>query len=193
MSLMGALSIRQGGGVFVTSLSSQDLLAPLDFYFSLDVQRLETLFEAQIMLECEVSRMAATKITDEEITALEAILEQTVPVLDAQLAWFELDMRFHMLIAQATRNAFLERVVSSVRTMINRSREATVRSWSVPRISHSEHLKVLAALRERDPEGAAKAMRDHLERVRAAQAAYHASKAKEQVGKPETKKRGKKP
>jgi GntR family transcriptional regulator, transcriptional repressor for pyruvate dehydrogenase complex len=183
LSLMGALNIRQGGGVFVSSLSSQDLLGPLDFYFNLDNQRLETLFEAQIMLESEVARLAAGKITDEVIEQLEACLKQTEPVLNALLAWFEMDTQFHMLIAQSTGNIFLERVVQSVRTLINRNRKATVQSWSIPRISHAEHLKVLEALRARDPEAAAGAMRAHLERVRAAHAKFVKAQAKEKTAK----------
>ena len=179
LSLMGALNIRQGGGVFVSNLTSQDLLAPLDFYFNLEDQRLETLFEAQIMLESEVARMAAGKMTDALIEQLEACLKGTEPVLDALLAWFEMDTKFHMLIAKATENIFLERVVQSVRTLINRNRKATVQSWSIPRISHSEHLRVLEALRNRDADGAAAAMRAHLERVRAAHAKFKRAQAKE--------------
>ena len=172
LSLMGALNIRQGGGVFVSALTSEDLLSPLDFYFSLDAQHLERLFEAQLVLETEVARMAAQRMTDEVIDKLEICLRETEPILNAQLAWFEMDTRFHLLIAQATGNLFLERVVSSIRTMINLSREATVRSWSVPRSSHEEHFKVLDALKAHDADGAAAAMHAHLARVHAAHAAY---------------------
>ncbi len=179
LSLMGALNIRQGGGVFVSNLTSQDLLAPLDFYFNLEDQRLETLFEAQIMLEGEVARMAAAKMTDALIEQLSACLKSTEPVLDALLAWFEMDTKFHMLIAKATENIFLERVVHSVRTLINRNRKATVQSWSIPRVSHAEHLRVLEALRNRDADGAAAAMRAHLERVRTAHAKFKRAQAKE--------------
>lgn len=189
LSLMGALNIRQGGGVFVSALTSQDLLAPLDFYFNLENQRLETLFEAQIMLESEVARLAASKMTDELIEQLESCLKGTEPVLDALLAWFEMDTQFHLLIAQAAGNIFLERVVHSVRFLINRNRLATVQSWSVPRISHAEHLRVLEALRKRDPEGAAAAMRAHLERVRAAHAKFKRTQAKEEAAKTKTPKK----
>lgn len=181
MAMMGALNIRQGGGVFVSSLSSHDLLAPLDFYFSLDTQRLETLFEAQILLESEVARMAASRMTDEIIQELESCLTQTEPVLDALLAWFEMDTQFHMLIAQAAGNIFLERVVKSVRTMINRNRKATVQTWSIPRVSHAEHLKILQALRERSSEGAALAMRSHIERVRASHALFQQARDQEKT------------
>jgi GntR family transcriptional regulator, transcriptional repressor for pyruvate dehydrogenase complex len=99
LSLMGALNIRQGGGVFVSALTSQDLLAPLDFYFNLENQRLETLFEAQIMLESEVARMAASKMTDALIEQLESCLKGTEPVLDALLAWFEMDTQFHIFFS----------------------------------------------------------------------------------------------
>ena len=191
LSLMGALNIRQGGGVFISALTSQDLLAPLDFYFNLENQRLETLFEAQIMLESEVARMAASKMTDAIILQLEDCLKNTEPVLDALLAWFEMDTQFHMLIAQSTDNIFLERVVKAVRTLINRNRKATVQSWSIPSISHGEHLRVLEALRNRDPDGAAAAMRAHLERVRAAHTKF--KKAQSKKAKIPAPKKGKKP
>ena len=180
LSLMGALNIRQGGGVFVSSLTSQDLLASLDFYFNLEEQRLDALFEAQIMLESEVARIAATKMTDATIEKLENCLKHTEPVLDALLAWFEMDTNFHMLIAQASENIFLERVVQSVRTLIIRNK-ATVQSWSHPRVSYTEHRKILEALRSRNPDAAALAMRAHLERVQAEHYKYKKAQAKQEA------------
>lgn len=183
LSMMGALSIRQGGGAFVTSLSSQDLLAPLDFYFSLDQHRLENLFEAQIVLESEVARIAASRISNAQLEQLEVCLRDTEPMLEALLAWFEMDTQFHLLIAQAAENTFLERAVKSVRTLINRNRKATVQTWSSPRASHAEHQKVLAALSKRDPEASAQAMQAHLQRVHLAYQRYQEGQGHLSAGK----------
>ncbi len=63
LSLLGVLTIRQGGGVFVSSLDPESLLAPLHFFVSLEVKNVEDLFEARIIIEAEVTRIAAIKMS----------------------------------------------------------------------------------------------------------------------------------
>lgn len=79
------------------------------------------------------------------------------------------DRRFHVTIAKATENSAMVYVVESLWDVRSQSLQTVKfleknRAQGIkPRIE--EHSRIVDALRRRDPEGARKAMRDHLNGV----------------------------
>ena len=74
------------------------------------------------------------------------------------------DMDLHGLIVEATGNGMLAQVLEMLNERVVQVRVVT----SPPRFQHSvdEHLAIVAALRARDADGAAEAMRQHLANAR---------------------------
>ncbi len=74
LSLMKVVDIRQGAGTYITSLEPQQLVSHLDFVFSKDSVALVQVLEARRVIETGNVRLAAVRVTDGELAALEAIL-----------------------------------------------------------------------------------------------------------------------
>src|SRR5688572_16760828 len=105
LELAGYVEVKTGSGVYVIEHSESSAVPP-----ELDVGPFE-LTEARILVEGEAAALAATLITDEEIEQLEAALvdmqhaNEEKPTSEAQ------DRKFHLLIAQATRNSAIVSVI----------------------------------------------------------------------------------
>jgi DNA-binding FadR family transcriptional regulator len=161
--LAGYVEVKTGSGVYVIEHSESQAVPP-----ELDVGPFE-LTEARILFEGEAAALAASLITDEEIEQLEAALadmqqaNEEKPTSEAQ------DRKFHLLIAQATRNSAIVSVIDDlwelkINSPLNERVFEKVRGMGYrPRIE--EHQTIIEALRERNPQAARTAMREHLGRL----------------------------
>jgi len=168
LSLLGVLRIRQGGGVYVSELDPESLLAPLHFFISLNAQNLESLFEARLVIEAENARIAARKISEEGIARLKKCVEFEVHELDNEDKFIESDVEFHSIINESVDNAFLHRFSTSLHILGKASREITGHIPGVIKQSLKDHREIVAALEARDGDAAAEAMKAHLTNVREA-------------------------
>ena len=163
LEILGLVESRHGSGIYITDHPPVQMGAD-----DLDIGAFE-LTEARRLFEGEAAALAATIITDEQLDEIEAIIADMVKENNRKQTGELADRRFHVAIAQATRNTAITTVIENLwdiryksplcRAMLERARSVGVQ----PRIS--EHRRILAALRKRDPQAARTAMRDHLERV----------------------------
>ncbi|MBE9539048.1 MAG: FadR family transcriptional regulator [Proteobacteria bacterium] len=168
LSLLGVLNIRQGGGVYVSALDPESLLAPLHFFVSLNDKNLDDLFEARLVIEAENARIAAEKISDEDIARLKKCVDFEAHELNDQDKFIQSDVEFHNIINQSVDNAFLNRFATSLHILGKASREITGHIPGVIEQSLKDHEAIVAAIDARDGEAAAKAMKTHLVNVREA-------------------------
>lgn len=166
LSFLGVVNIRQGGGVFVSSLDPEALLGPIHFFISLDDHNLQSLFEARILIESGLARLAATRISDEQIERLRACVEMDKEALSDRERFTELDVEFHWTIFEAADNSFLQRVAKSLQVLGRASREITSHIPGVLEQSLEDHKRIVEAMAARDPDQAATAMKSHLWNVR---------------------------
>jgi len=162
LELDGLIEVRMGSGVYVIAVRPIGINA-----VAMDVGPFE-LTEARLVVEGEVAALAATLITDEELTELEKLLEQMEQGNrsgDGEKA----DRQFHQAIADATRNGAMSSMVESLWNIHGRSPQCVRMFEKMRAKGHrpviSEHRAIFEALRRRDPKWARNAMRDHLERV----------------------------
>jgi GntR family transcriptional regulator, transcriptional repressor for pyruvate dehydrogenase complex len=67
LSLLNIIEIRQGDGTYVSSLTLELLIEPLDLILMLDHSTIQQLFEARKKLEVGIAALAAERITTEEL------------------------------------------------------------------------------------------------------------------------------
>jgi GntR family transcriptional repressor for pyruvate dehydrogenase complex len=127
------------------------------------------ILEARRVIEAETAALAAARITPGQLAALEAAFDEMAQE-DANGSVSEAaDRNFHCLVAQASQNSALASAVSWLWELRNRSGISVhfhrrVREEGVhPSLEH--HRRILAAIRNRDPLAAQKAMVDHLSDV----------------------------
>lgn len=162
LELAGYVEVRIGSGVYVIEHNENALRAS-----EMDVGPFE-LTEARILFEGEMAALAATLITDDELKQLEEALEEMLVANKEKPSSEVQDRKFHMLIAQATRNSVIVSVIDQIWALklnspLNERTFEKVRGKDFrPRIE--EHQAILDALRKRDSQAARGAMRDHLGR-----------------------------
>ncbi|MBL8550568.1 MAG: FadR family transcriptional regulator [Hyphomonadaceae bacterium] len=168
LSLLGVVNIRHGGGVFVSSLSPEALLAPLDFFISLNTENMEALFEARMLIESALAGMAARAITPQQLGRLEGCLRASERAMGDAAQFIRIDVDFHHTIFEAADNVILVKIARGLHSLGRASREITGRLPGVPKRSYADHRKIFAALQARDESAARAAMEKHLVNVRRA-------------------------
>ncbi|HEY2356114.1 MAG TPA: FadR/GntR family transcriptional regulator [Phenylobacterium sp.] len=164
LELDGLVEVRLGSGVYVTARLPRGGQAG-----EMDIGPFE-LLEARRAIEGESAALAAALISDEELEELRQLVAEMQAENARNVVMSEdADRRFHMLIATATQNSAMVAAVQMLwdaraRSPQTQSLSAKAHAAGVtPRID--EHAEILKALRERSPEAARRAMRDHLTRV----------------------------
>jgi len=158
----GHVEIKVGSGVYVRKLNSTKLdKLP-------EVSAFE-LTQTRLLFESESAALAARVITDEQISDLERTIDRMASAEHGSKDGDEADREFHLTIAKATGNAanmYIMENLWRMRTELPEVRKV-YSAVCVDDSSHrvSEHLEILEALRERNPEEARQAMRNHFSRL----------------------------
>ncbi|MEX1018878.1 MAG: FadR/GntR family transcriptional regulator, partial [Litorilinea sp.] len=165
LAIMNVIEIRQGDGTYVSSLKPELLMSHLDFVFSLTDSAFLELFQARKVLEPGIVAMAAERVTDAEIVALEECVHRSIALVDDHPAFLEADVEMHELIAKAAKNSILAQFMASISQLGKVSRRRTVALPGVTRQSVQDHTAIVEALKQRDPAAARAAMLHHLRNV----------------------------
>ncbi len=121
------------------------------------VQDVHNFFDLRVILESAAVELAVSRITDEQLETLTALVPDGPPDED-MLKRLDRNVELHYSIALLSGN---DRLASLVKTLMSEMRRMIAAGY-VP----EEHEKLMAALRERDPRRAAEAMRNHINAVR---------------------------
>ena len=161
---IGVLQSRQGAGTFVVdnegppSLDGDQLklLASLRGFTSAEM------FEARLALEMEIAGLAAERATPEQLASLAEELAGIFASLDDPEQFLVHDMNFHQLVAAASANRILTSMMNMIATILFDVRSKTVKRARDLKESAEMHRIIYRAIRDRSPEEAKKAMREHL-------------------------------
>jgi len=166
LTAMNVVEPRHGGGTYVTSLDPRLLARPINFLLQIEPRTFLHLFEVRQVLEVAAARLAAPKMTDELVAELQELADAAARALRRPARYSELDFELHTKIIESTGNPIYLSLYQSIADLLLESRRRTARIPAVRHQAHEDHLAIVAALRDRDPEGAARAMQRHLEGMR---------------------------
>lgn len=158
---------RHGVGTF--ALAPQDTgnfkIAEVDFATVTDVI---ALLELRISLETEAAGLAAQRRTEQNLQAMQAMLNAFLNAIQEDSDAVPSDFNFHLEVAKATGNRHFADLMNYLGTMIiprtrvNTPKQAPEGRWSYLRRVHGEHEYIFNAIRNQDAEAARAAMRTHL-------------------------------
>jgi DNA-binding GntR family transcriptional regulator len=120
---------------------------------------LQEVHQLRATLEAMAARLAAQRITDEELEELERLTSTSDPE-EARL----FNRQFHSVVAQASGNSRLAKMIEQLLDDTDRWAALEVAELT-PAVLLIGHRAELEALRTRDPDTAEEAMREHVERV----------------------------
>jgi GntR family transcriptional repressor for pyruvate dehydrogenase complex len=162
LEAMGVIAPRHGSGTYVTDLTGGLLARPLVFVLDVNRGALGDIFSVRVMLEAGAAEAAAMRMTAERLAQLELHVAEMRGATDADTLLVP-DLAFHRLVHEASGNEVLLALMDGLRAL---TRESLLISAGLPdarQLAADEHAAIVAALRERDPVGAAVAMRRHVE------------------------------
>lgn len=161
----GIIATRHGSGTTVVRRPDPDVkrFAPLESLS--DIRRC---YEFRTVIEAGAAAHAAEKAEDADIAAIQHEWDNLQTVVETSGIGAKDDFAFHLAVARASKNPFFITALSSIHEQMvfsmNLSRNLSlVKSVERQRLVQREHQEVLEAIRARDPERAAQAMRMHLE------------------------------
>jgi len=165
LQILGVIKTRQGGGAYVSSLDASDLLAPLQILITLNEDNVEGLYEARVMVDGRVARLAAERLSDADIERLLAMVAVQETLVNDPLGFRVSDLEFHRTIMDGTRNPFLSRVSYSLYVLGIEYRRLASELPGVLSQSQADHAEIAAALAARDADWAARATETHMRNV----------------------------
>jgi GntR family transcriptional repressor for pyruvate dehydrogenase complex len=151
LEVIRVLDVRRGDGTYVTSLEPRLLLEALSFVVDLhDDRSVLEIFGVRRILEPAAARLAATRMTGEQLDDLERLLETTTAVEGVE-ALVQHDLEFHRAISEACGNDYLAHLVESISSHTVRARiwRGLTQQGAVER-TIAEHRAILSALRQHD-------------------------------------------
>jgi DNA-binding GntR family transcriptional regulator len=116
-------------------------------------------------LETETVRIVARDHDVSDISEFQRLLDaqERAVAADDRVGFHALDDEFHQAIAVASGNAFAWTLIRENKAHMDRVRYLSLGFNAGSALA--DHRRILAALRTRDPEQAAEAMREHLSRI----------------------------
>lgn len=129
------------------------------------IKDIADVFEIRAALEALAARLAAERITDDELDHLERAIVSINKVSDGKNIdkVVESDTDFHDIIYQASRNKRLINIITNLKEQIQRFRATSLAVTGRTKTAVEEHKQIAEALSDRDAELAAELARRHIE------------------------------
>jgi DNA-binding FadR family transcriptional regulator len=125
----------------------------------------EELIAARLFFEPQIARAAAALAAPEDLRRLEDVIRRQEERVASGNSGAEEDAEFHDLLASATHNTVVERVMEVIDGLLEDSQARLFRSVERSEISLEGNRRILEAVVRHDQEAAQEAMVKHLEDI----------------------------
>lgn len=159
------LIVSRGSGVFVVAEFANPFNQSLSLLLSLDESNLHELYEMRKLLEGELAALAAERRTDEDLGRMLTALQDMRDGLESEECYIDADVRFHLAIADATKNRCAVRMMQALRGLFHRALGSVYHIPGSAAASLEQHQSILDAIAARRPHDARRRMQEHLLRV----------------------------
>jgi DNA-binding GntR family transcriptional regulator len=146
----GIIEFQQNRGAFVRRVSLEDL---------------RQMFEVRELIERKAAMLAASRATDEQIAAVQALLDAVDKRLGRSVTASspgEPELDLHLYVLELAGNPYLQRAGSDLQTQVRVARVMSGNSPEWIQEALEDHRDILSAIATRDAKAAARAMSKHL-------------------------------
>lgn len=165
LSLLGIIETRVGSGSYLIAGKSTLLPRVIEWGVLRSQTWATDLIDARCELEILLAGMAASRRSHDELTAIQAAYNRMLAAHADYSAYADADAQFHLAVANASGNATLAGVLSSVHALIHAWTIRVIRTAGETETSLPLHHAVYTAISLQDPEAARRAMGAHMERA----------------------------
>ncbi len=163
----GMVDIFVGRGTFIANGTPNVVRHTLDLLLKVDSTKgFLNLVELREIMEPDIAALAATRITDEYIVALQECIDKMEAALDDVEEFVEADLDFHLALAEATQNPVIPALLDPIIELMREQRILVTLHSGVAQHGQYNHRIIIEAIKRHDPDAARTAMRHHLEQIR---------------------------
>lgn len=135
---------------------------------SLSLEELRDIYEVRLELESMACRLAAERMSDEDVRSLQELLEEHARSIEADqgLSYYQKsgNLDFHYRIIEGSKNSRLHQMLcGDLYHIIRMYRYRTSTSTERPLQALKEHQRIVEAIQARDPQLAELLMRRHIQ------------------------------
>lgn len=152
---------RRGSGTFIAEGAFNCMVDAVTRHHL----RLKEIFELRKILEPQIARLAAERISDENINDIEDVIADQQKAFTSGKSRPDLDEKFHRLIVEASGNSVLSDIYETLHDVLAESRVGKLQSTTRNKLSLESHKNLAWALKQRSPDIAEELMREHMEQV----------------------------
>ncbi len=165
LEMMGYLESKVGvnGGTFIKQITIDNLISPFSSLLIQNENFIVELLEIRLVLEIEVSRLAALRRTGEDLAEMAEAIEDMRSQIQQGDSGFIGDNEFHRALSVAAHNHVLSQFVAMCGNLMEIERESHLRK--IPGESEkalNQHIAIYNSITEQDEELAQAQMRNHI-------------------------------
>ena len=163
----GLVEILVGRGTFIANGTPDVVRHTLNLLMKVDSTKgFLNLVELREIMEPEIAALAATRITDEYISAMQEAMDKMEAAMDNVEEFVEADLDFHLALAEATQNPIIPALLDPIIELMREQRILITIIKGVAQHGQYNHKIIIDAVKRGDPDAAREAMRHHLEQIR---------------------------
>lgn len=167
LSALGLVESRHGEGTFVKKYSTDSYLDSLINLIVLDKKDINELLEMRRVLEVGIVGIAAARISESDLEALEKIYENMKRNKDDVEACANYDAEFHLFLADITKNSIIRKVFTVISEIYETAMQQIVGIMGTEEALYY-HGEIIKAFKKNDVETSTRLMEEHIERTIAA-------------------------
>lgn len=158
---LGIVEVRHGNGVFVREFNFDSVMDLLSYGLVFDRSKIAEILQIRKWLETAAIGEAAKLITNEQIVAIEAVLDRWAVRAAAQQPTAEEDRSFHRLLYEPVGNEALISLLDTFWLVYHAVPVRTITTDMQPTTTVQDHRDILEAVRNRDAALARQRVQDH--------------------------------
>ena len=160
----GLVRVRHGyaGGVFVAEVGLTPVLGALETSLQLGQLQVNDLYEARVLFEPTMTRLAVDRGGDMILEQLEANVGRTKAMLSAGSDVFAANLEFHAILARGAGNQVFALVMQALLELLESLDREYPTNRGISRKAVHDHAELVAAFRAKDAARAEQVMVKHL-------------------------------
>ncbi len=164
LEVTGQVTVRQGKGVYITDTTTEKL-QPFISWLKNNEQSISDIFEVNLIIEPKAAGLAAQKADSDDIRKMEEICTRFEfhAKSNNTAETINHDRDFHRCLAKATKNSTLHVLVESMTVSFPDGGISSLHTPGRTEKTIHEHRTIIKAIKNKDKDGAEKAMISHLE------------------------------
>lgn len=165
---MGMVSLSNGERAMVIAPTASTVVNELSGavrYFLSTPSGVRSLQDARAFLEIGLARYAAVHASAEDLQHMKDRLEENERLVENRELFPDSDVAFHLTIARIANNPIFTTLNTAFAGWLRAQRSISAKAKGSQRAACKAHRAIFDAIARRDPDGAERAMREHLEAV----------------------------